>query len=464
MSKLLIYNTVLFIVLLLSSCNINESKAIMIVNKFLEAIDKNNEDNVKKYYQNFTGLIKYNEKVYDAHYLYEHMDSVVCFDLSDTDIELQKSKYKKMYNLDLAIDKGFNKLYVIHYGVGYDDRNERKIRFEVEMSKDSAQIIRSFNYFLPKNKGTIAKDPLEVSLHYTCQNDIENERVISTLVHKLPSLGSKVFSLYSQQDYDSLALLYPGIKDIRSYVSTGSGILEKIKLGFNLPKSSKKESGALYSFETVFYNEKGDSILSMIWYANRTIETTPERITPNGCIINSLGLYYWYDIKNELEKKGAKFSENFDLLTDKEIVEKIRHGEEQIELINKKRAKRAKYEKMGLVLLARNTTREANTTGYSYTVFNPTNKTIKYVTACMTAMNAVNEICGFTQCNGIGPLWPHTSGVWKFPDAFTDPNQIIDRLDVVFKVKYDDGTEKLISEKTIFMDEEFSESLWFEEE
>lgn len=101
------------------------------------------------------------------------------------------------------------------------------------------------------------------------------------------------------------------------------------------------------------------------------------------------------------------------------------------------------------------------TKGIEYTIFNPTQKTIKYVIASMVAVNGVGDVMSYERtCRGIGPISPHCYGTWSFEDVFTDRNDVIDDLKVSFRVVYTNGTSKTIRWKDAYVDS-FNES-WFE--
>lgn len=116
-----------------------------------------------------------------------------------------------------------------------------------------------------------------------------------------------------------------------------------------------------------------------------------------------------------------------------------------------------KYANVGLIITnlrmtnGRNKDGE-NTKGISFSIFNPTKKTIKYVVAVVTPMNVVKDRAGYTQkCRGIGPVAPCEIGSWSFDDVFADKNNIIDDLSVSFEVIYTNGSSKRINWKDAYV-------------
>ena len=83
--------------------------------------------------------------------------------------------------------------------------------------------------------------------------------------------------------------------------------------------------------------------------------------------------------------------------------------------------------------------------GVSFSVFNPTHKTIKYVVVTMHAVDRFGTRLSYDQrCRGIGPVESHGYGSWSFDAIFSDKNDVIDDLSVVFQVVYTNGSSKTV--------------------
>ena len=125
-----------------------------------------------------------------------------------------------------------------------------------------------------------------------------------------------------------------------------------------------------------------------------------------------------------------------------------------------------KYAKVGIIFTYLQMTRGKNddgtpTKGISFRIFNPTNKTIKYVVAHCYAINAVDDVMGYPHnCRGIGPVGSHEFGEWSFDDVFEDENDVIDDISVYFTVVYTNGSSKIVKWKNAYVDD-FKES-WFD--
>ena len=126
----------------------------------------------------------------------------------------------------------------------------------------------------------------------------------------------------------------------------------------------------------------------------------------------------------------------------------------------------SKYKKVGLIItkvkMTRGTDKDGDATkGIDFTIFNPTNKTIKYVVAVCAPVNGVGDVMGYEKtCRGIGPVAPHHYGSWSFDDVFLDRNDIIDDLRGYFRVIYTNGSSKNIRINDAYVDD-FKTS-WFD--
>ena len=125
-----------------------------------------------------------------------------------------------------------------------------------------------------------------------------------------------------------------------------------------------------------------------------------------------------------------------------------------------------KYANIGLIITELEMTRGkdedgVSTKGIKYCIFNPTNKTIKYVIVHCYPVNGVGDTMGYPQnCRGIGPVGAHEVGAWSFDDVFTDRNDVIDDLSVSFTVVYKNGSSKSVKWKNAYVND-FKAS-WFE--
>ena len=125
-----------------------------------------------------------------------------------------------------------------------------------------------------------------------------------------------------------------------------------------------------------------------------------------------------------------------------------------------------KYAKIGIIFTNIEITRGTNDNGTSIKgikcrIFNPTNKTIKYVIAHCYPINGVGDAMGYPQnCRGIGPVAPHDFGEWTFDDVFEDRNDVIDDISAYFTIVYSNGSSKDVKWKSAYVDD-FKTS-WFE--
>lgn len=125
-----------------------------------------------------------------------------------------------------------------------------------------------------------------------------------------------------------------------------------------------------------------------------------------------------------------------------------------------------KYAKIGLIITNLEMTRGENsdgtpTKGIKYSIFNPTNKTIKYVIVHCAPVNGVGDVMGYPQnCRGIGPVGSLQACEWSFDDVFEDKNDVIDDLRAYFTVVYKNGSSKDIKWKSAYVDN-FKPS-WFQ--
>lgn len=109
-----------------------------------------------------------------------------------------------------------------------------------------------------------------------------------------------------------------------------------------------------------------------------------------------------------------------------------------------------KYANIGLIINEVTMTRGQNddginAKGVSFSVFNPTHKTIKYVVVTMHAVDRFGDRLSYDQrCRGIGPVESHNYGSWSFDAVFPDKNDVIDDLSVVFQVVYTNGSSKTV--------------------
>lgn len=108
----------------------------------------------------------------------------------------------------------------------------------------------------------------------------------------------------------------------------------------------------------------------------------------------------------------------------------------------------SKYANIGLIItdvaMTRGRDKDGDSTkGINFSIFNPTNKSIKYVICSMVAVNGVGDVMSYEKnCRGIGPVGAHETGTWQFDDVFYDKNDVIDDLKVSFRVIYTNGSSK----------------------
>ena len=184
--------------------------------------------------------------------------------------------------------------------------------------------------------------------------------------------------------------------------------------------------------------------------------------------VNNLRKQYEKKIAEDAEKARQE-AENARIAAEQEAERARIEAEKEAERIKKenyKKERRSHWEKIGLVIKEVRMTSSIdkdgdNMKGIYFSVLNPTRKTIKYVTAYISGINAVGDRCTHEHmCRGIGPIRPLEGGFYDFKEVLLDRNNIIKDLSVSFKVIYTDGTSKNVRLKNALMSNGFDESWW----
>lgn len=203
-------------------------------------------------------------------------------------------------------------------------------------------------------------------------------------------------------------------------------------------------------------------------------------------IKNSIGLYNYekkildictkYDYEYELSDKPKTDVDAWKLA--KSILEKAKAEEKRRIEEEKKRKEEEErrayqqnrvnyYKKIGLVIkeirMVSGKDKDGDPTkGIKINVFNPTNKTIKYLIIYVAAVNRVNDVMGRKTCRGIGPIEPRGGGSYDFDDLFYDYNDIIDDISASVELVYTDGTRKTVKWKDAMSTGGFDEDWWYD--
>lgn len=456
-TKLLNYLVLIFVSLLFFSCDKDKQKAEEQAQKFLEVAYAGNENEMTNVCVDFVPLLKYNEKVNPSEL---KLDSVFTYDFSNAEkAKVSEINYKTKYGYNSGINKN-GKLYVFHYS--------GKRNFRLDLFKDIKNYYFTLvphNYFKPINNGKIAsmsKDDVKVEM--VIEASYNSDNMYKWALHKCLqaiSIGVKVdhFVLMNGKS-DSLTKYYPKIEGFLDHLSypkrTDSSIIRVLL--------KQAPDGKKYiETQHVYRNDSLNTEVEKTLYFD--IDKTDKT---DDCIFNSHGYFYFYNLADGLRKEGVNIENNNELeaLTDLEILNKLHSAEESLTELKAKKAARAKYENVGLVItdlqIKRGQDHEGNPTcGIEFTVFNPTQKEIKYVIASIIPVNGVGDVMGYTKnLRGIGPIASHSHGSFDFSDAYVDRNNIIDDFKGSFRVIYMDGSSKNVSITNGKADDNFSTSLW----
>lgn len=453
--KLLVFSCAIF---LLTSCEkYYEKKAEGILSDFLQAAYTGNDSVIAVTYPDFSNLTPYAEKVNPTSL---KLDSIRVQHLDKKIWELDKEFWEN--KLSLQLDNAAR-----IYNFYYTSKEKKHVEFRV-LTSSQLNIIVYSNFFKPINNGNIITSEVDgvfLKLHLC------SEFVASEFLDILRGFENVSFVTYKTFDYtsemsDSLFRIYPKAKKFNgNYIDYSN---YKLK-GMNLYYKSKNAYHPYYETEMIF---DADSInhrkFKLKYYISDDIrkEGDRQKLLKHGWIYDSQHVYYYWDRAKKLEQQGATFYENLDNLTDAQLVKLFVNKADYVKKLQAKKAKRAIYEQLGLVIMNAEIARGKDdqgvpTKGISFRVFNPTNETIKYVIAEIAGVNVVGDQTTFVnKCRGIGPLDPHTFGEWTFSDVFPDKNDIIDDIKVGFTVVYMSGRTKNVSLRAGKADSEFSSSLW----
>lgn len=125
------------------------------------------------------------------------------------------------------------------------------------------------------------------------------------------------------------------------------------------------------------------------------------------------------------------------------------------------------YRKVGLVIKDIRMTKGKDKDGdpikgVDIEIFNPTNKTIKYLIIYVAALNRVNDVISRKTCRGIGPIEPLSTYSYNFDDVFYDYNDIVDDISVNIELQYTDGSRKSVKWKDAQTTGGFDAKWWYD--
>lgn len=425
---------------MLPSC-VNEKKEVQetVVN-FVKAVNDKQDSIIKVIYPDYLDLIPCSSQC-DFHN-YMNPDSVIVFPLKDKDWDISKKKYGRYYNMDFPqIPEGVSNLYVLHYGT---------IRFEIVYDGDKAKILRSFNFFSHYNSDLVGYETFgEVVFAYKIRGIYVLDSKNKDYLHHFSDAAKTAvcaWKLLREGTLDSLSYYYPG-SDNGIYIRPIIGDINNCVL------ETSTNSDYTAEFNVAEQDGKNRIIKLYIDGNNNKKYSTPYMIT------DSKGLYDFSKQISYIEENGEKIKYNLDDVTDQSV---YAITDSIIDVINI----RSKYIKKGFVVTSFKTVRGSNrhgerTSGVSISVFNPTQKTIKYLSATLVPVNGVGDVMrNITTVKGIGPLKAGQTATWKFEEALYDPNMIVDHFGAILEVTYDDGSKKTLGLGDAKADDNFSTYYW----
>lgn len=425
---------------MLFSC-VNEKKEVQetVVN-FVKAVNDKQDSIIKVIYPDYLDMIPCSSQC-DFHN-YMNPDSVVVFPLKDKDWDISKEKYERYYVLDFPqIPEGVSNLYVLHYGT---------IRFEIVYDGDKAKILRSFDFFLNNNNELVGYETFDgIMFSYKLSSVYVLDSMNREYLHHFSDAAKtavRAWKLIREGALDSLSYYYPE-SDNRKSIRPITG-----DLAGNCVLESGGNGGYTAEFSVAEQVGENRTIKLYIDGNNNKKYATPYMIT------DSKGLYDFSKEINYIKENGGKIKYNLDDVTDQSvyvITDSI------IDVINI----RSKYIKKGFVVTSFKTVRGyrhgERTSGVSISVFNPTQKTIKYLSATLVPVNGVGDVMrNIKTVKGIGPLKAGQTATWKFEEALYDPNEIVDHFGAILEVTYDDGSKKTLALGDAKADDNFSTYYW----
>lgn len=461
--KIIKSSIIICISALICSCDKNEEAAKQFVYDFLQASFEENDSLIKARYPYFSLLQRSHVKVNPKDLELQDID---IFDFRSEKSSKNSEKYRKKYGKITFDSDTLDKVYVFTFtGI-------RKCRFEVYLKGDKFDL-NSYNFYKPKENRVAFKTqgvyplnnlPFEVLLQLDtlCDNDSQNKSIISYYFLEVLSTSLKMATILNGNK-DSLDYYYP---EAVNFDAIRTIDIKNIK-SFNLIVHLRANNNGNY-FETEYRFNNGETSETSYFFIINSTDSDPKKWN----ICNSKGFYSFEEDFKYLQNENTSISRmDLALMYDVEIFNLISEEKKRIDeekkLENEKIAKREKYARIGLVIrnieMKKGHDREGYpTSGIAFSIFNPTQKTIKYVIANVIGINGVGDATTYNkELRGIGPIDPQNGGSYDFSDAFRDPNGIIEDFNIRFKVIYTDGSSKNINPKDAFPDIDFSESLWF---
>ena len=429
--------------LALSSCSDKKELAQTTVLEFVEAVNGQNENAVKDIYPNYCELVTMSDKAsLDA---FQKPDSVVVYSLSEKVKQLSIDKYKRIHSMGMPqLPAKAKELYVLYYG---------KMRFEVVLDDDNRKIIRSFNFFQPANNGIVGWAMVENCFTNFCfettyTSDCSNKDVLQGFANAA-TVCNRAWRLLKENNIDSLSLYYPNIRSCDAYVMP-TNYSDSCVVSFI--------AGSSYDYRATYTNKDSSGRnMNISFFTNSSVEKNDNSL--HGAILDSYHLFNYSAKVQRAETSGKKMASDFAQYSDMT-------AQCTIDSIVAVLDARMKYEKKGIVVTSFQTVRGHNrygesTSGVRVSVFNPTQKTIKYLKVRLIPVNAVGDYGRrFVTVEGIGPVEPLESSTWNFDTAIDDPNRIIDNFGAMIDVIYTDGTKKSGGLLDIKADAEFRKSYW----
>ena len=436
----------LVLLLCLSSCNSEPKDAKECVLQFLQCLEDGDTEKGKRI---------------SVSYQWENSNDIVtAFDIAQKYNPHWESKkvviseeYVNRYSDFEVVDVQYNGSEVSFYVQSYYDNKRNKNLYRVY----------DFDNFLNIDTATLIKNGVEMKRGNNAKKDIHF--LMYTNVENVISFINEFNQHFKKGEI--LLKLYPKAKAFEDYLAIDS-IVPQIQ---NIIINMNDKTGDLQNYAVNCTNGN-------VFY-----------VKPNNnsyIIINSKGLYdsnkRIADIQTEY---NYEYKPSSSLKTDIEMVEAVAQAEQDIqEKIRKHIAEEERrkaeeerrvyqqsrvnyYKRIGLVIkdirMVRGKDKDGDPTkGIDIEIFNPTNKTIKYLVIYAAAVNKVNDVMRRKTCRGIGPIEPQRTVSYSFDDLFYDYNDIIDDISASIELIYTDGSRKSVKWKDAKATSDgFDEDWWY---
>ena len=290
------------------------------------------------------------------------------------------------------------------------------------------------------------------------------------------------YYLKKGRDIDDMtfAQYYDSAKETESLIKSYLSTLNSGQDGYEFYPSSRGfhfVADSLISISEIEINKREHSAIYYKVECTKNIsfevETESKGDNEKRIITKSTGLYPFEEMLSNLVEIYGINSSNYQRPIDTECEDVIKKAEsdgrqkaeEEAEKRRQeeyKQNRRAYWERIGLVINEVKMISGYETKGISFRVTNPTEKTIKYVVAHINGINQVGDRCtSIKTCRGIGPIAPRETGTYEFDDVFSDKNDIIDDISVIFQVVYMNGGTKIVRLKDANTNSnEYNEGWW----